>query len=133
MDFEIVVIDDGSMDGTHAAASSALRAWPDHVRVVRCTRNEGKGNALICGSAYSRGEYVAFLDADMDLHPEQLANFFAIMNASNADVVIGSKFHPRIERRLSAAAPYLQFLLLLARTYVVRVACARYADGHQTL
>jgi glycosyltransferase involved in cell wall biosynthesis len=94
MDFEIVVIDDGSMDGTHAAAINALRAWPDHVRVVRCIRNEGKGNALICGACYSRGEYVAFLDADMDLHPEQLASFFAIMEATDADAVIGSKFHP---------------------------------------
>ena len=94
IDFEIVVIDDGSMDGTDAAASSALRAWPDHVRVVRCERNEGKGNALICGASYSKGAHVAFLDADMDLHPEQLASFFAIMKARNADVVIGSKFHP---------------------------------------
>jgi glycosyltransferase involved in cell wall biosynthesis len=94
IDFEIVVIDDGSMDGTHAAASRALHTWPDRVRVVRCTRNEGKGNALICGTAYSRGDYVAFLDADMDLHPEQLANFFAIMRARRADAVIGSKFHP---------------------------------------
>jgi len=92
--FEIVVIDDGSLDGTHAAASSVLRAWPDHVRVVRCSRNEGKGNALICGAWYSKGEYVAFLDADMDLHPEQLASFFAIMKSRDADVVIGSKFHP---------------------------------------
>ncbi len=94
MNFEIVVIDDGSMDGTHAAASNALRAWPDRVRVVRCRRNQGKGNALICGAWYSKGDYVAFLDADMDLHPEQLASFFAIMEARQADVVIGSKFHP---------------------------------------
>ncbi len=94
IDFEIVVIDDGSLDGTHLAASNALRAWPDHVRVVRCTRNEGKGNALICGAAYAKGDRVAFLDADMDLHPEQLADFFAIMEARDADVVVGSKFHP---------------------------------------
>ena len=95
IDFEIIVIDDGSMDGTHAAASHALERWPDRVRVVRCTRNEGKGNALICGASYARGDYVAFLDADMDLHPEQLADFFEIMRARGADVVIGSKFHPR--------------------------------------
>jgi glycosyltransferase involved in cell wall biosynthesis len=92
--FEIVVVDDGSLDGTHTAAIEALRAWPDCVRIVRCRRNEGKGNALICGAAYSRGEYIAFLDADMDLHPEQLETFFAIMQSSSADAVIGSKFHP---------------------------------------
>ena len=45
------------------------------VRIVRCRRNEGKGNALICGTSYAKGDYVAFLDADMDLHPEQLARF----------------------------------------------------------
>ncbi len=95
IDFEIVVIDDGSLDGTHAAASSALRVWPDRVRVVRCARNEGKGNALFCGAAYSKGQYVAFLDADMDLHPEQLADFIAIMDEREADAVIGSKFHPK--------------------------------------
>jgi glycosyltransferase involved in cell wall biosynthesis len=117
VDFEIIVIDDGSMDGTHAAASQALRAWPDRVRVVRCTRNEGKGNALICGALYSKGDLVAFLDADMDLHPEQLADFFAIMDARNADAVIGSKFHPRSkvdyppERRL-----YSFFYYMLVRT-----------------
>jgi glycosyltransferase involved in cell wall biosynthesis len=117
VDFEIVVVDDGSMDGTHDAASNALRAWPDHVRVVRCARNEGKGNALTCGAAYSRGDYVAFLDADMDLHPEQLADFFAIMNSRGADAVIGSKFHPRSKvvypptRRV-----YSFFYFLLVRT-----------------
>lgn len=95
IDFEIVVIDDGSLDGTHTAASAALRTFPDRVRVVRCNRNEGKGNALICGASYSKGEYVAFLDADMDLHPEQLAGFLAIMDSRRANVVIGSKFHPQ--------------------------------------
>lgn len=94
LDFEIVVVDDGSLDGTHTAAIDALRVWPDVVRIVRCRRNQGKGNALICGTSYSKGDYVAFLDADMDLHPEQLENFFTIMNASGADAVIGSKFHP---------------------------------------
>jgi glycosyltransferase involved in cell wall biosynthesis len=94
VNFEILVIDDGSMDGTTAAAIDAMRAWPEHVRVVRCTRNEGKGNALICGAEYAKGEHIAFLDADMDLHPEQLAGFFAIMEARQADAVIGSKFHP---------------------------------------
>ena len=113
MDFEIVVIDDGSMDGTDAAASNALRAWPDHVRVVRCRRNEGKGNALTCGASYSRGDYVAFLDADMDLHPEQLASFFETMNERGADAVIGSKFHPAskldypLERRVYSFFYYL--------------------------
>jgi glycosyltransferase involved in cell wall biosynthesis len=95
MPFEIVVVDDGSLDGTHHAALDALRAWPEWVRIVRYRRNEGKGNALICGATYAKGDYIAFLDADMDLHPEQLQQFFELMHARNADAVIGSKFHPQ--------------------------------------
>jgi glycosyltransferase involved in cell wall biosynthesis len=82
---------------------------------VRCRRNKGKGNALICGTAYSKGEYVAFLDADMDLHPEQLENFFAIMNSRGADVVIGSKFHPQSKveyPRLRRIYSFFYFMLV---------------------
>jgi glycosyltransferase involved in cell wall biosynthesis len=115
IDFEIVVIDDGSLDGTHTAAINALRVWPDCVRVVRCRENEGKGNALICGTAYSKGEYVAFLDADMDLHPEQLENFFTVMKSCGADVVIGSKFHPQSKveyPRLRRIYSFFYFMLV---------------------
>ncbi|MGA7355167.1 MAG: glycosyltransferase family 2 protein [Candidatus Cybelea sp.] len=115
MEFEIVVIDDGSMDGTHTAARNALLAWPDYVRIVRCYRNEGKGNALICGAHYSKGDYVAFLDADMDLHPEQLAGFFEVMNACDADAVIGSKFHPKSKveyPRLRRMYSFLYYVLV---------------------
>jgi glycosyltransferase involved in cell wall biosynthesis len=115
IDFEIVVVDDGSLDGTHTAAIDALRAWPECVRIVRCRRNQGKGNALICGTAYSKGEYVAFLDADMDLHPEQLEEFFAIMKARDADVVIGSKFHPQSKveyPRLRRIYSFFYFMLV---------------------
>ncbi len=115
IDFEIVVVDDGSLDGTHTAAINALRVWPECVRVVRCRRNEGKGNALICGTFYSKGDYVAFLDADMDLHPEQLEDFFTIMKSRNADVVIGSKFHPQSKveyPRLRRVYSFFYFMLV---------------------
>jgi glycosyltransferase involved in cell wall biosynthesis len=117
IDCEIVVVDDGSLDGTHTAAIKALRAWPDRVRIVRCRLNQGKGNALICGTSYSKGEYVAFLDADMDLHPEQLKNFFVIMKARDVDVVIGSKFHPdsRVEYpRMRRVYSFFYFILVRA-------------------
>ncbi|MFZ1123949.1 MAG: glycosyltransferase [Candidatus Baltobacteraceae bacterium] len=92
-DFEVIVVDDGSTDQTHLAAAQVLSAHAHRVRVVRYDRNEGKGNALICGSGYASGDLIAFLDADMDLHPSQLARFFEILEASGADAVIGSKWH----------------------------------------
>lgn len=93
-DYEIVVVDDGSPDNTYLHAAQLLTSRSERVRIVRYSQNCGKGNALMCGTLYARGDYVLFLDADMDLHPVQLPTFFGIMEASGADVVIGSKRHP---------------------------------------
>ncbi len=93
-DYEIIVVDDGSPDHTHLAAASLLQEHPRAVRIVRYDKNRGKGNALMCGVGYATGDYVVFLDADMDLHPSQLPTFFEIMMTQDADVVIGSKRHP---------------------------------------
>lgn len=97
-DFEIVVVDDGSTDGTAEAAEASRREAPE-ARVLRLTPNRGKGEALRQGFAASRGEVVVFLDADLDLPPEQMGVLLATMRAEGADVVIGSKWHPlsRIE------------------------------------
>jgi glycosyltransferase involved in cell wall biosynthesis len=93
-DYEIIVVDDGSQDLTYHEALKFVAPDPARVRVVRYDENLGKGNALMCGSWFARGDYVVFLDADMDLHPSQLPKFFAIMDRTAADVVIGSKRHP---------------------------------------
>ncbi len=92
--FEIVVVDDGSSDGTAEAAEAARAAAPE-LRILRLFSNRGKGEALRQGFAASRGERVVFLDADMDLPPEQLGALAAFMEREDADVVIGSKWHPR--------------------------------------
>jgi len=92
--FEIVVVDDGSKDQTHAELLRHRAGMGENVTVVRYRENAGKGNALMCGFQYTSGDVVAFLDADMDLHPRQLSVLFGVMRARGADVVIGSKRHP---------------------------------------
>ncbi|MHB8433399.1 MAG: glycosyltransferase [Candidatus Tyrphobacter sp.] len=92
--FEVILVDDGSSDDTCSHAASLPPERLDRVRIIRYDVNKGKGNALIAGTCVARGEYVVFLDADMDLHPRQLALFFEIMESRHADVVIGSKWHP---------------------------------------
>ena len=93
-DFEVIVVDDGSPDNTYQEALKARLEHPERVRIVRYDENQGKGNALICGTRYATGEVVVFLDADMDLHPIQLPTLLEIMAAQGADFVIGSKRHP---------------------------------------
>lgn len=91
--FEIIVVDDGSDDSTDRAVFEASAAVPE-VRFVRHVQNQGKGYSLLCGARHAHGDYVVFLDSDLDLHPDQLPLFFETMSAKDADVVIGSKWHP---------------------------------------
>jgi len=90
----VILVDDGSSDDTCSHAASLPPDRLDRVRIIRYDVNKGKGNALIAGACVARGEYVVFLDADMDLHPRQLSLFFEIMESRRADAVIGSKWHP---------------------------------------
>lgn len=93
-DFEVVVVDDGSPDETYREVLKFAATDARRVRVVHYDQNLGKGNALVCGTWFARGDYVVFLDADMDLPPAQLPTFFEIMRRTGADAVIGSKRHP---------------------------------------
>ena len=92
-DYEIIVLDDGSSDNTLAEASKVAGDHPQ-VKVKRNFENFGKGRALKKAFRYATGDYVVFLDADLDLHPAQVQTLFDILILDEADVVIGSKFHP---------------------------------------
>jgi len=93
-DYEIIIVDDGSTDDTFMEASK-IGSLCGEVRVVKCESNGGKGHAVKFGFNHARGELVVFLDADLDLHPEQINSLYEYLNTCQADVVIGSKRHPR--------------------------------------
>lgn len=86
---EIIVVDDGSNDGTY---EKARKTKIENVKALRYEKNCGKGNALKYGSFFAKGELIAFVDADLDLNPDQLPNFIKLMK--DADIVVGSKRVP---------------------------------------
>jgi len=94
--YEIVVVDDGSEDDTFEEALKVQRELgASRVKVIQNPINHGKGFALKAGFEKTSGDYILFLDADLDIHPRQVGRFFQIMNAGDCDVVIASKRHPQ--------------------------------------
>jgi glycosyltransferase involved in cell wall biosynthesis len=83
--FEVILVDGASLDGT---IETALRLRPD-VRIVRQTRS-GKGNALACGFAASRGDVIVMLDADGSADPREIPRFVDALRRG-ADFAKGSR------------------------------------------
>ena len=84
--WELVVVDDGSRDGT-AAIVDHLAATRDGVRVVRHASNRGYGAAVRSGIAAARGEWVFFTDGDGQFDPAVLVDVVCALG--DADVVLG--------------------------------------------
>jgi glycosyltransferase involved in cell wall biosynthesis len=90
--FELVVVDDGSEDHSRPEIERAASEIPElrPFFVPHC----GKGEALRHGARQTQGEWVIFIDGDLDLPPEQILLFLALQKVRQADAVIGCKRHP---------------------------------------
>src|SRR5680860_853587 len=74
-DYEVVIIDDGSKDDTYGIVSKNLPNYNGKVRIEKYSKNMGKGYAIKYGFSFVTGDYILFLDADMDIHPAQIIAF----------------------------------------------------------
>ena len=94
--FEIVVIDDGSSDGT----GDLVQAHPELCdRLIRLPENQGKGGAVIAGLKAATGDYVLFQDADLEYDPADYARMLEPVLRFDADLVMGSRLSaPRYTR-----------------------------------
>jgi len=93
IDHEIIIVDDGSHDGTYQKVQEFAGAY-DNISLVNYGGNHGKGFAIRYGFKHTKGDIVAFIDADMNIHPRQILAFVKEMERTGADVVVGSKRHP---------------------------------------
>lgn len=124
-DYELIVVDDGSQDGTAARVGAALAGEP-RARLISYQPNRGKGAAVRAGVAASRGAVVLFMDADLSTPVEEVARILQVLAAERADVVIGSRglpqasirVRPPLYRRLASALfDQVKFALVGLRRY----------------
>ena len=88
-EYEIVVVDDDSPDGTWAVAMRLAERWPA-VRVMRRRFEKGLSTAVVRGWQAARGEVLAVIDADLQHPPEVIARLWEAVQAG-ADLAVGSR------------------------------------------
>jgi glycosyltransferase involved in cell wall biosynthesis len=117
-EIEVIVVSDGSIDET---AEQLLAAREDAgFRVIHYDRNLGKGYAVKAGALASHGEWIALIDADLDLDPASVPLYLDLAKREDLDFAIGSKRHPDSvvhypRSRRIASWCYQQFNRLLFR------------------
>jgi glycosyltransferase involved in cell wall biosynthesis len=91
-DVEVIVVSDGSIDET---ADELMAARGDQgFRLIHYDRNLGKGYAVKAGALAAHGEWIALIDADLDLDPSSVPTYLEAARRENLDFAIGSKRHP---------------------------------------
>jgi len=89
--YEIVVVVDGKVDKSYQRAKKAASF---RLKVYGYQENQGKGYAIRFGMKKAKGDYIAFIDAGMEIDPLGLSMLLQHLVWYDADVVVGSKRHP---------------------------------------
>lgn len=98
--YEVIAVDDGGTDDTHGALQDVNHP---HLHLLRLPENLGKGGALLSGFSQSRGKFIGFIDADGDISPSHLADYFKFALGSDADIVLADKTHPESSNAVEVA------------------------------
>ena len=100
LDGEVLLVDDGSSDGTAALAEREAAGWP-HLRVLRHRLTEGKTKALLTAAAETDRTWLVLFDADLQHVPDEIPRFLAKLQ-EGWDIVTGRKVGAYDKRAVSS-------------------------------
>ncbi|EDL96367.1 rCG32280, isoform CRA_c [Rattus norvegicus] len=93
INYEIIIIDDGSPDGTREVAEQLEKIYgPDRILLRPREKKLGLGTAYIHGIKHATGNYVIIMDADLSHHPKFIPEFIRKQKEGNFDIVSGTRY-----------------------------------------
>tara|TARA_B110001452_G_scaffold266971_1_gene275250 strand:+ start:365 stop:1096 length:732 start_codon:yes stop_codon:yes gene_type:complete len=94
-DFDILVVDDNSPDGTSALVERLIKEYPDNIFLLKRTSKLGLGTAYIAGFKWALKRHYDFIfemDADFSHNPKDLLRLYSACENENCDMAIGSRY-----------------------------------------
>jgi len=92
-EFEVVIVDDNSPDGTADVANELQKIYGENRIVIKGREKKlGLGSAYIFGMDYAKGNYVIIMDADLSHHPKFIAEFIKKQQEKDYDIVTGTRY-----------------------------------------
>ncbi len=116
LNYEVIAVSDGGKNETYQWILELKNIYP-RLRVYEYGKNKGKGFALKYGFEKSKGDYIFFIDADMEIHPKEIKTFFDLMNKHDMDIIIGSKRHPQSEINY----PFIRRFLSRIYQFIIKI------------
>ncbi|MFA6250184.1 MAG: glycosyltransferase family 2 protein [Candidatus Shapirobacteria bacterium] len=116
-DYEIIAVVDGRQ--TDKSHSIIKKMHLPKLKLLSYRHNHGKGYAIRYGMAHTKGDYIAFIDAGMEINPNGISMLIEHLEWYNADIIVASKKHPAsrvkypFDRRLVSYFAHLLVRLLL--------------------
>lgn len=122
LSFEIIIVDDGSTDGTLETAKQLAKS-DDRIRYISFSRNFGKEAAMYAGLKNASGKYTAIMDADLQDPPEMLPKMYRVITEEGYDAV-GTR---RVTRK--GEPPVRSFFARKFYKIMSRISKANMVDG----
>ncbi|KAL8338244.1 hypothetical protein RB601_006501 [Gaeumannomyces tritici] len=94
LDWELIIVDDGSPDGTQDVAKQLIKAFEPHVQLHPRTGKLGLGTAYVHGLQFAKGNFVIIMDADFSHHPKFIPQMIAKQKTADYDIVTGTRYAP---------------------------------------
>ncbi len=92
--FEFILIDDGSRDNSWEIIKK-IRIEKANINGIRLSKNYGQHNALLCGLAASKGNYIITIDDDLEQDPDDISKLYEFLINGNYDLVYGTPIHSK--------------------------------------
>lgn len=96
LDWELIIVDDGSPDGTQVVANQLVKAYAPHVMLKTRSGKLGLGTAYVYGLQYATGNFVIIMDADFSHHPKFISQMIdkqkSLSTNSGYDIVTGTRY-----------------------------------------